>query len=422
MRQVEELIGALEKRHKIDIAHMIELYQVGLNREEMAEALGAHAWIIRTVASALNLRFAKKYRAHDYAYYLARFGDEANVELVEEVQELKEDLEQLSKDLVAKEVQLVKAKREVSKYRKGLKKESYVEGIELLIASSVERIVTTEPTELQLNLSTSAYSEHTQLLLLSDNHVEEVVTSMDVGSANEYNWSIMEQRLGRCFSELLNSYRGERKVVVASLGDQFSGSIYDTMESTGKSLGQAIADYAMIIANYLKSLSTVYEEVYIPVVHGNHGRLGQNKKSSDYGTNNYEFMMANILKALVASHSNITVDISTTGLIAFGIGSRVVGCHHGDFFRSIGDNKFMRVKEHFRQTLGVEPDVILQGHTHCFNVEQMPRGGTYITNASLIGVSGYSHTNGFLGKQWGQVVMSFLPSGKVENVRLVGDE
>jgi predicted phosphodiesterase len=370
----------------------------------------------------MNLRLPKKNRMNDLALFLSRFSESAEVKIASELVEADENLELLSKQVVQKEKTIKVLQAEISKYKRGLKQEVGKDSIELLIASSMERIETTEPTELQFKLTSNNYSEYTQLLLLSDNHVEEVVTSADVGRANEYNWDIMEQRLGRCFSELLNAYRGERKVVVASLGDQFSGSIYDTMESTGKSLGQAIADYAMIIANYLKSLSTVYEEVYVPVIHGNHGRLGQNKKSSDYGTNNYEFMMANILKALVASHSNIIVDISTTGLISFDVGHKVIGCHHGDFFRSIGDNKFMRVKEHFRQTLNVDPDVILQGHTHCFNIEQMPRGGTYITNASLIGVSGYSHTNGMLGKDWGQVIMSFLPSGKVENVRLVGNE
>lgn len=413
MKQVEELVEALEKKYSVSIDRLLELYTRNTPRDEMAETLGTKEWTIRTIMSALNLRGPKKFRQHDYSYFLSRFGDTSSVELVEELQEANESLDQLSKDLVAKEQQLNKARRELSKYRRA-------HGAPLDVSDIVRGL--SKPTELpRAILKETNYSQHTQLVLLSDCHVEEVVSTSDVGASNEYNWSIMQERLSSVFSEALNSHRGERKIVVASLGDQFSGVIHDTLEHTGKPLGEAIAEFAQLLASYIRVLSSRYDEVYVPVVHGNHGRIGQHKKSAGYGADNFEYMMAQILKALVADLGNVTVDISTTGLITFDIGGKIVGGHHGDFFRSFGDVKFMRVKEHFRQVLGVEPDVILQGHTHVFNVEQMPRSGTYITNGSLIGPNGYSVSNGFVGKNWGQVLMTFLPNGLVENVRLVGN-
>ena len=416
MKQVEELIKALEDKYKVDIEKLLVLYTRGLPREDMSAELRVPEWTIRTVMSALNLRMAKKYRQHDYSYFLSRFGDSSSVELVEELQEANESLDQLSKDLVLKERLLQKARRELSKYRRAREEPLDVSDIVRSLSTPVEL-----PRVITVPVVSDRYSDYTQLVLLSDCHVEEVVSKKDVGVSNEYDWDIMQERLGKVFSETLNAYRGEKNLIIASLGDQFSGIIHDTLEHTGKPLGEAVADFAKILASYVRSLSTIYENIYVPIAHGNHGRLGQHKKSAGYGSDNFEYMMAHILKAMVSDLENVTVDISTTGFVAFKVGDSIVGGHHGDFFRAVGDVKFMRVKEHFRQVLGVEPDVILQGHTHVFNVEQMPRGGTYITNGSLIGQNGYSVSNGFVGKNWGQVVMSFLPSGRVENVRLVGE-
>lgn len=419
MKQVEELVEALQKKYKIDIEKLLELYQTGMPRDEMAVALDVQEWTIRTVMGALNCRLAKKYRAHDYSYFLSRFGDEANVELVEEVQELKEDLNQLSKDLVAKEVALRSARREISKYRKGLKKELGVEDIELLIASSVERIATTEPTELQLNLSTSTYSEYTQFVMLSDLHMEQSVFMHDVGNCNEYSWEIAEQRLGKVFSELLNAHRGEHTVIVGLLGDMLDGLIHNSLETANKPLGQAVADLALLLANYLKSLAAVYAKVTVPCISGNHERNTDFKRSNNGGFG-FAYLLYNMIKGLCSGYPNIELDISTSGFTTKQVGSKTLGFTHGDYIRGFGDIKILKTKEVFRQTTGVIPDNIFSGHTHKAAMEHMPTG-LWITNGSLIGVNAYSHTQGFMGLPWSQTIGSLLPDGTIENVRLVSE-
>lgn len=418
MKQVEKLIENLEGKFKIKVESFLDLYERNASSELLQESLGITENTVRVITRTLNIRMPKKHRSNDLALLKSRFGDSA-VSL--DLQETKGDLEASYRDNLKLEKKLVEMRRELQKFKLVHKNpEIDFDEIRNAVLGAIRPV---KPMEVKVLSKSSHFKNHTQLILLSDNHVEEVVSSKDVGLSNEYNWQIMEQRLAKVFAESINSYRGESKCIVASLGDQFSGIIYDTQEHTSKSIGEAISDYSHLLANHIRALSAIYDEVYIPVVFGNHGRLQQDKKSAGYGTDNFEYLMAQILKALLATEKNVTVDISTTGLLAFKVGNDYVGCHHGDyFFKSVGDVKYLRIKEHFKQTLGVEPNTILQGHTHVYNVEQMPRGGTYVTNGSLIGPNGYSVTNGMVGKDWGQVIMSFLPSGQVENIRLVGDE
>ncbi len=420
--KLKDRIKDLEERYNVSIDEYMELYKNKASKEVMAEALGISYFTIRTIASELRLKFAKKNRANGYVAYMVETAVDIDNQATIDEAPYKEN-EYLNKKLENAERQLIRTKDELNRYKRTFKADARASTFEERILTVVEQgmdKVTTPTIPFVGMRKTTSYAEHTQLIILSDHHVDEIVSHDDIGQANMYNWDIMQQRLGIIFSELLNAYRGENKLIVAMLGDQFTGLLYDAMEHKSKTLGEAVTEYSLIISTYLKSMSHIYEEIEVVILHGNHGRLSQDKKSAGYGTNNFEYIMAMMLKGLLKESPNVIFNISTTGLAYTTVSGSVIGMHHGDFFKSVGDTKHMRVKEHFKQSLGVEPNVILQGHAHVYSNEQMPRNGYYITNASLIGQNGYSHINGFIGKEWGQVIMSFLPSGSVENVRLVG--
>jgi len=419
MKQVERLQNELEAKYKVSVKEFLELYKSNTSREAMASALGTTEWLIRIYSSTLNLRLPKKHRANDIALFHTRFSETANDVLAQELTVAADSLEYLSKELVAKDKAILKQRAEISRYKSALKAETVGDNYLSIIGQAISMIKPIEtPTMAPQMANSFPRKKHTQWVLLSDLHFEELISSKDVGKANEFDWGVAESRLAKVFVELLESHNGEEMLIVIMAADMLSGIIHDTLESTTKPVAEAIADLASLLARHISTLSQHYHSIHVPCVHGNHGRISERKKATASGFN-FEYLLYQIMKAQLANYTNITVDISTTGLITFPIGSRFAGVHHGDFFKAAGDTKFLRVKEAFRQTLGITPDHIVQGHTHKFLVEEMQGNGKYITNGSLTGVNGYCHTNGFLGLSWGQAIGTFTPEGLVENVRLV---
>jgi len=424
MTQVEKLKVELENRYGVTVDEFLDVYKEKKSTEEMASILGCKEYLVRTYASTLNLRLPKKFRAGDYSLYLTRFDESSTSLISNELEEAHSILDHLSKEVVGKEKQLITAKAQISKYKSQLHEDIEKSTYEQIMNDTVAKVNMLKPQNIAIGVpprSIKNYSGYTQFILLSDLHFEEAISRKDVGQANEFNWDIAKVRLGRVFSESVRSYRGEKKIVVMSGGDIFSGIIHDTLESTTKPLGEAVAELATILSGYLIVMSSIYEEVYMPCIHGNHGRISEHKKATGQGFN-FEYLFHQILKAQLAAYTNIKIEISTTGLLAFNCNGKTIGLHHGDMFRFSGDMKFLRVKEAFRQTTGLVPDNIFQGHTHKFSIEEMPNSGKYITNGSLTGINGYCHTNGFLGLDWGQTIGTITPTGKIDYIKLVGDE
>jgi predicted phosphodiesterase len=419
MVQVEELISALEEKYKISIQYFLELYQGNIPREEMAMSLDCQEWTIRTVANSLNLRMAKKYRQHDYSYFLSRFGDEAEVQLTEELTEALSDLDELSKDLVAKEKQLDKARREVSKYRRAVKTENPLD----LLEEAIGYLKMPAVLNLPAHTASERYKEYTQYILLSDLHFEATVSSGDVGLSNSYTWGIAEQRLNKVITELVNSHRGEGTLIFMLGGDLLDGLIHTSLETANKPLGQAVADLAVILSNYIRSLSSMYDYIHVPCVSGNHERLSDYKRSHNQGFG-YAYMIYKMVEALTKDLTNVGVDVNTCGYTTFSVGleeGKTVGLMHGDFMRGpTNDVKILKAKEAFRQVTHQEVNHVFSGHTHVPEVRLFGNNDHWIVNGSLIGTNAYSITNGFTCTDWAQAIGSFLPDGSVEYTRFIG--
>jgi predicted phosphodiesterase len=420
MSQVQKLVDELEGKYKVSVQEFLQAYLENLSTEEMASKLGVTDWSIRVYSATLNLRLPKKYRGSDYALYLSRFSESAEVLITAELSEAQQDLEYLSKSLIAKEGQLLRTKSELAKYRRAVKPNIELEDFMSVVEASTAGIKPLDFTKGKITAKTTSYKEHTQFILLSDLHFEETVSSKDIGKSNSYDWDIATVRLGRVFSESMNAYRGEENCVVMLGGDMLDGLVHDSLETANKPLGEAVADLAVLISQYLLSLGTIYGNVHVPCVSGNHERLTDHKKSHNQGFG-FAYLLYQMIKSLVASNKSIKVHIATCGFHTFTIGNSTIGLFHGDYNRSVGEMKYFKVKEAFTQATGDTPDIIFCGHTHNFKVEDMPRGGKYITNGSLIGTNSYATTNGFTGLDWGQVIGSFLPSGTLENLRLVSN-
>ncbi len=409
--QVARLSNELQERYGLAVDSFIACYKNGDTAEEILTELDTTIHVIRIYAATLNLRLAKKYRNGDLALYLTRFDESADSKLTVELIEAENSLEHLSKQLVSRERQLASMKAEISKYRRAAL-------VDTVTLQDVLDAVTTPSTGIPKVTPDTNIAHprnlYSQLLVLSDLHVEECVSRDDLGQANEYNWEIMEERLAKVFATVNSTYNNEGTLIVGILGDTISGIIHSTQESATKPVVKALSDLAKLLAYHLNNLwaSGRYRQILVPCVVGNHGRISEEKKSNAAGFN-FEHLLYQLIDAMTVPE--ILLEISTNGLVMVG----TIGMHHGDYFRFSSDTKYLKIKEAFKQVIGVEPTTIIQGHTHVFSVEEMPRGGKYITNASLIGANSYSHTNGFVGKNWGQVLLTIDPMESVDTIRLI---
>jgi predicted MPP superfamily phosphohydrolase len=410
MNQFQELKQALQRQYDIDIDVFLDTYTSGMKQQEMLEVFNTSPWKLRTAATALNLRFAKKYRTHDFSLMVSRDTMQEGTTMLLEANEALDDM---SKDLVSKERQLKRARQEVSKYRRSLGQPLDIEELVDCISKPLEL-----PKVVRVGTENERYRLHTQFIVLSDLHFEEAVVTEDVGLANKYNWEVAESRLQYVIDEAIGANRGERKCILMILGDTISGIIHDTLENTTKPTGQAIADLAKLLAKHINVLATLYEELEVMCVTGNHGRMSEQRKSTANGFN-FEYLLFEIMLGFVTAQ-NVRVNFSTNGYATTKVADKVILGHHGDFHRAgTGVTRALKVSEACRQATGLVPHHIFQGHTHTPQIETIPSGGQYITNGSLIGANGYSHTNGFIGLSWAQTIGCFDSVGNIEYSRFV---
>lgn len=419
MNKIKKLITSLEKNYDIKVQGIIDDYANLESVRVMASNAGVNPYVIRSILLQLQLKRPKSKRKVCVDEYYAMLNGE---NITEFTNELEADNDLLSKKVNTLERALVRARVDLNTYRKTVRYEakgSLIEDRVMNLFSEVLKESVVAPVKYITGpKSTTSRAEYVPCLVISDVHAEESVEASQVGSLNTYNWEIMTNRLESVFCELVNSYKGEERVVVLIAGDMFSGVIHDQTENSTKPLAKAIVDLANQISDQINGLACIYDIVDVYCVNGNHSRLGEKIKTEAKGFD-FEYIFGNMLKAL-CTDTNITIDISSTGFNHFKIKDTVVAVHHGDFFRQpVGSEpRDFRIYEAFKASTGEDARHIIQGHTHQFQVHNTSRG-TSICNGSLIGSNNYGHTNGFVKIPASQTLVMFEPTGNIEYVKQI---
>jgi transcriptional regulator with XRE-family HTH domain len=145
--------------------------------------------------------------------------------------------------------------------------------------------------------------EETLVLMLSDNHADQVVTPEEVDGLEEYNFPISARRHEVLVEELLawkikalSNFRF-RKLVIFGLGDYTSGEIHGHVNRSyfGEQFTNDLA-IAQLFSQMFRELAAHFEEIEIINIIGNHGRL----------TSNIEFTK----EAVAANHDTLIMKIA----------------------------------------------------------------------------------------------------------------
>jgi len=193
--------------------------------------------------------------------------------------------------------------------------------------------------------SDKADREHraTPFLVLSDLHLDEIVSAAEMDNLNSYTRSIAEDRFQRVIDgtiELCSTYVSGLEfdgIVVALVGDIITGIIHEELAETNEAtVPETIMHWTPIIASALKRLADHFGHVFVPCVDGNHDRTHKKIRMKKRAVSSNAWIIYNSLALLTADDDRIEFAITKSPEYRFDIyGTRFL-LDHGDKFRGGG--------------------------------------------------------------------------------------
>jgi predicted phosphodiesterase len=245
----------------------------------------------------------------------------------------------------------------------------------------------------------------TPVLMLSDLHLDEVVSLRDMNGMNAYDRDIAEARLSRVVDFTVDyckryatglSFDG---VVAALLGDIITGTIHPELAATNEApVPATIVHWVPQLASALRYLGDFFGHVHVPCVDGNHDRTTDKTRMKQRAENSYAWLVYNWLADTLRDDERITFSISPSSDQILDVYSTKFLLVHGDGFRGGGGVggiypsmlKYLHRQQSMWAASGQNWDYCLMGHWH-----SLMWGQNFVVNGSLKGYDEYARRNGF---------------------------
>ena len=269
--------------------------------------------------------------------------------------------------------------------------------------------------------------QHEVVLLFSDTHAGEVVSSGETLGMNEYSWPVMLRRMARLQASVL-SYVQHRpypinKLHVWFLGDMLSGEIHDELAQTNELCGaEATVQFALDAAAWLEEFTPHFAEIAVTGVPGNHPRRTQ-KPAAKRAHNNDDWLAYKMVELQLRDHPGFSFDFpigafATTTVAdrwrcllmhGDGIRSTMPGVPWGGVVRRITtlEQQFNKAKQPI--------DVVALGHFHTANALDGVGVKTFL-NGSVKGLDEYSLKQFGSGRAPSQLLLTFHPRRGITDV------
>lgn len=258
------------------------------------------------------------------------------------------------------------------------------------------------------------------VLLYSDLHGAEVVTSEGTRGINEYNWDVMTDRMATIQRATLSHAKHVgfpvSKLHIHMLGDMLSGDIHEELAITNdRPLAEALVDLAYEHVPWLLSFAEEFPHIHVAGVPGNHPRRSK-KPSFKEASNNADWLFYQMIAALLKGHPQFTFDFPRGSFNVQMICDRWRSLlMHGDGIRSTMPGvpwggvirRVTTLEAQFnaaRQPL----DYVEMGHFHTTNSLDGIHARTFV-NGSVKGADEYSLANFGSGRDAEQTLLSFHP-------------
>jgi hypothetical protein len=260
----------------------------------------------------------------------------------------------------------------------------------------------------------------TWTVMMSDLHLDEVISFDEVMGMNKLTREISEMRLSKIFNSIVKiAEEWHSGIIVDGLvlqwgGDLFAGVIHDELRRTNAAPILDTLDYWIDpMLQGIEMLAKHFGKIFIPVVVGNHGRYDRKPIAKLRARENYEWYFAKTVARIVADRKIKGVDfnISDSADITYMTYGYRKMLTHGDQARGGSGwggimSPIMRLddkKQKRQSAVGLPYDYIDIGHWH--QLTWMPRG---MINGCMSGYDEYAFLNnfGFEEPQQGMYLMT----------------
>jgi hypothetical protein len=243
-------------------------------------------------------------------------------------------------------------------------------------------------------------------LLASDWHWDEVVDPTQIEGLNTYNRTVAHARADRLFANTLDltlnhmsgtKYEG---LVLGLGGDMLSGNIHEELRrSNAAPILDSVLDLARKLEEGIRLFAGEFEDIYIPCVVGNHGRLDRKPQAKDKVRDNYDWLLYQVLKGFCGDLENVYFEVSEAADIEWQIYGTRYRLTHGDQIGSAGGlggiwpsaNKTdMRKRQRNIMAGRKGYDYLLMGHWHKYAIAE-----NKVINGSLKGYDEWVYSMNF---------------------------
>ena len=259
-----------------------------------------------------------------------------------------------------------------------------------------------EPFKARLALSDVTKTPQDVVALNACLHFGEVVDSNATMGLGSYNPALAAARWQYFVDAILdlvaNHHRGDniRKLYVVNVGDNVSGDIHEELKATNAfPLGAQMVRCAHLLAAGVRDLAASFEEVEFVGTVGNHGRF-EKKPAFKEKANNADWVIYQMMTALLADQPNVKVTVPGSPWAAFPIQGHDFFFTHGDSIKSYMQFPWYDTKRFATEmaqllTAAGEPypEYWGLGHFHQINMAQLSYG-EWLFTGSFKGPDEYS--------------------------------
>lgn len=232
------------------------------------------------------------------------------------------------------------------------------------------------------------------ILDLSDIHIgmiNEVFDSKLRRQRVTYDYNIFTKELSTLqgsiieIHSLLSNAYNLRKLYINFLGDIitndriFEGQIFHIDRCVGKQMWTAVSD----LANFINQMKTIYEEIVVTCVVGNHGRSTSRYKVDEPVENNFEYHIYKVLQHIFKDDPRVTIDVPNTAQHIIDIAGWRHLLTHGSEIKGTTENYIEKQVKELFINIG-EFDVMEFGHFHKANETEIGEKVLVKRNGSFI--------------------------------------
>ncbi len=292
------------------------------------------------------------------------------------------------------EIQIASLQRDLAVAKKDLKASYLKQGIyQAMVAELQEYIVPVDPLPSAVRVQDNRKIKESLVMHVSDAHADEVVEAEKVGNLENYNFDVALCRAETYVDTVIDFTQSSLQnyqfddLWFLSYGDMTSGTIHDAeSRSAYRNQIRNCLAIARMQSLMLRDLSSVFRNIRVVCLSGNHGRRTI-RKDYEGAQSNWDYLIAEMTRIYCSRSKNIDFQIPNSWSTVVNINGWNFHVTHGDDIKSWNSIPYYGIERATRRltalhhSCDIKVHYYVLGHHHtCSSLADL-RGETFINGA-----------------------------------------